>query len=92
MRQSRGVKSGITVWRVQSVTREILGQEELSRAPKLFWTPGSLVLSLCKLESCAANVVINIIEQNKLLAGLVLAESSRQNTVISKFWRKYRLF
>lgn len=83
------------------MTTEVFGEEELSRAPKVFWTPGSLVLSLCKLGSCAAhpaalicaaNVVIKIIEQKKILAGLVLVGSSSQNTVISNFSRKYKLF
>lgn len=57
------------------------GEEELDRAPKLFWTPGSLILSLCKLGNCAthhaalicaANVVLKIIYQKKVLAGLIL--------------------
>lgn len=63
---------------------EILGEEELGTTPKLFWTPGSLALCLCKLGNCAAhpaalfcaaNVIIKIIEQNKSLLGIAFAGS-----------------
>lgn len=96
------METGIIVWRVQSVTTEIFGEEWLGRAPKLFWTPGSPVLSLCKLGSraacpaslpliCAVNVVLKIILKKLYLLGWYLQGILVSTLSYFKIWKKIQV-
>lgn len=97
------METGIVVWRVQSVTTEIFGEEGLGRAPKLLWTPSSLVLSLSELGSCAACpaafpliCAVNAVLKNNLKKKLYLLGLYLQGVLVItlsyfKIWKKIQV-